>query len=446
VVERLHEEIKRRIKTQTVLPSADTAACIPSGDTPLNRLIGNELQRTSSVVLGMGFDNTAEGKLVPKFQTGREPFPQRIKAIAMAILITGGAGYIGSHMVYELADRGEQPVVIDDFSSGFEWAIPSGVPVFVEDIGDQRRVAPLIAKYGISEIIHFAASVAVPESVAEPLRYYRNNTANSRSLFEIAIRSGVQRFIFSSTAAVYGNPPANPVTEETPVAPVSPYGSSKFMAETMLRDAARAHGLRYVILRYFNVAGADPALRIGQATRGATHLIKVAAETAVGLREKMQVFGTDYPTPDGTCIRDYIHVSDLVNAHCHALSYLRGGGEPLTLNCGYGRGFSVLQVIEAMRHESGNDFPVELAARRPGDPAEIVASAERMRNLLGWRPQWDDLSLIVRHAFAWERKLLAQGNTSLPSRVSQLSHSVPLSKRARRYSGLLPNRRRRARS
>src|SRR4030095_6063155 len=198
----------------------------------------------------------------------------------MAILITGGAGYIGSHMVHELADRGEQPVVIDDFSSGFEWAIPSGVPVFVEDIGDQRRGAPLLAKYGISEIIHFAASVVVPESVADPLRYYRNNTANSRSLFEVAITSGVQRFIFSSTAAVYGNPPANPVTEETPVAPVSPYGSSKFMAETMLRDAARAYGLRYIILRYFNVAGADPALRTAQATRGATHLIKVAAETA----------------------------------------------------------------------------------------------------------------------------------------------------------------------
>jgi UDP-glucose 4-epimerase len=324
----------------------------------------------------------------------------------MAILITGGAGYIGSHMVHELTDRGEQAVVIDDFSSGFEWAIPCGVPVFVEDIGDQRRVAPLIAKYEISEIIHFAASVVVPESIAEPLRYYRNNTANFRSLIEIAIRSGVQRFIFSSTAAVYGNPPANPVTEETPVAPMS----SKFMAETMLRDAARAHGLRYVILRYFNVAGADPALRTGQATRGATHLIKVAAETAVGLRGKMQVFGTDYPTPDGTCIRDYIHVSDLVSAHCHALSYLRDGGEPVTLNCGYGRGYSVLQVIEAMRHESGNDFPVELAARRPGDPAEIVASAERMRNLLGWRPQWEELSLIVRHALAWERKLMAQGN------------------------------------
>jgi UDP-glucose 4-epimerase len=335
-------------------------------------------------------------------------------------------------MAYELADRGEQPVVIDDFSSGFAWAIPSGVPVFVDDIGDQRRVAPLIAKYGISEIIHFAGSVVVPESVADPLRYYRNNTANSRSLFEIAIRSGVQRFILSSTAAVYGNPPANPVTEETPVAPVSPYGSSKFIAETMLRDAARAHGLRYVILRYFNVAGADPALRTGQATRGATHLIKVAAETAVGLREKMQVFGTDYPTPDGTCIRDYIHVSDLVNAHCHALSHLRGGGESLTLNCGYGRGFSVLQVIDAVRQESGNDFPVELAARRSGDPAEIVASTERMRNLLGWRPQWEDLFLIVRHALAWERKRLAQGNAGLPSRVPQLVPLRPIVGKVRR--------------
>ena len=218
----------------------------------LNRLIRNEPQRTSSVVLGLGFDNTPEGSLFRSFKQVEGRFHREFilhKAIAMAILITGGAGYIGSHMVYELADRGEQPVVIDDFSSGFEWAIPSGVPVFVEDIGDQRRVAPLIAKYGISEIIHFAASVAVPESVAEPLRYYRNNTANSRSLFEIAIRSGVQRFIFSSTAAVYGNPPANPVTEETPVAPVSPYGSSKFMAETMLRDAGRAHGKAGVVGR-----------------------------------------------------------------------------------------------------------------------------------------------------------------------------------------------------
>jgi UDP-glucose 4-epimerase len=311
-------------------------------------------------------------------------------------------------MVYELVDRGEQPVVIDDLSSGSEWTVPAGVPVFVADVGDQRRVAALIAEYGISEIIHFAASVVVPESVAEPLRYYRNNTANSRSLFEVAIRSGVRRLIFSSTAAVYGNAPSNPISEDTPVAPVSPYGSSKLMAETMLRYAAGAHGLRYVILRYFNVAGADPALRTGQATRGATHLIKVAAETAVGQREKMQVFGTDYPTPDGTCIRDYIHVSDLARAHCLALAYLRGGGEPLTLNCGYGRGFSVLEVIEAMRRESGNAFPVEFVGRRPGDPAKIVASAERMRDLLKWRPRWDNLSLIVRHALAWERKLLAQ--------------------------------------
>src|SRR6266699_830212 len=304
----------------------------------------------------------------------------------MAILITGGAGYIRSQMVYELADRGEQPVVIDDFSSGFEWAIPSRVPVFVGDIGDQRRVAPLIAKYGISEIIHFAASVAVPESVAEPLRYYRNNTANSRSLFEIAIRSGVQRFIFSSTAAVYGNPPANPVTEETPVAPVSPYGSSKFMAETMLRDAARAHGLRYVILRYFNVAGADPALRAGQATRGATHLIKVAAETAVGLREKIEVFGTDYSTPDGTCIRDYIHVCDLVRAHCDALAHLRAGGASITLNCGYGRGFSVREVIATVKCISGIDFKIELAGRRLGDPACVVANSDRARAVLKWQP------------------------------------------------------------
>ena len=326
----------------------------------------------------------------------------------MTILVTGGAGYIGSHMVYELVDRGERLVVIDDFSSGFRWALPPEVPVLVEDVGNQRRVAALIAKYEISEIIHFAASVVVPESVAEPLRYYRNNTVNSRSLFDAAVSNGVRRFILSSTAAVYGNPSVNPVTEETPVAPVSPYGSSKLMAEMMLRDAAAAHGLRYVIFRYFNVAGADPVLRTGQATHGTTHLIKAAAETAVGLREKMQVFGSDYPTPDGTCIRDYIHVSDLISAHCDALSYLRDGGEPITLNCGYGRGFSVLQVINAMRQESGRDFPVEFAARRAGDPAEVVASAERIRNLLGWRPQWDDLAWVVRHALAWEHKLMAR--------------------------------------
>ena len=342
----------------------------------------------------------------------------------MTILVTGGAGYIGSHMVHELVDRGERLVVIDDFSSGFGWALPPQVPVLVEDVGDQRSVAALIAKYEVSEVIHFAASVVVPESVSEPLRYYRNNTVNSRSLFDAAVSNGVQRFIFSSTAAVYGNPPVNPVTEETPVAPVSPYGSSKLMAETMLRDAASAHGLRYIIFRYFNVAGADPGLRTGQATHGATHLIKVAAETALGAREKMQVFGTDYPTPDGTCIRDYIHVSDLISAHYDALSYLRDDGEPITLNCGYGRGYSILQVIEAMKQESGSDFPVEFSARRAGDPAQLVASAERIRNLLGWRPQWDDLSCIVRHALAWERKLAAQRSTRTPQgkKTSAFAH------------------------
>jgi len=344
----------------------------------------------------------------------------------MTILVTGGAGYIGSHMVHELVDRGEQLVVIDDFSSGFEWALPAGVPVLVGNVGDQQRVAAVIAKYDVSEIIHFAASVVVPESVVEPLRYYQNNTVNSRSLFEVAVSSGVQRFVFSSTAAVYGNPLENPVSEGTPAAPVSPYGSSKLMAETMLRDAARAHGLRHVIFRYFNVAGADPALRTGQATRGATHLVKVAAETALGLRNKMHVFGTDFPTPDGTCVRDYIHVGDLISAHCLALSYLRNDGDSLTLNCGYGRGFSVLQVIEAIRQESGNDFPVEFAARRAGDPPEIVASAERLRNLLGWRPRWDDLSVIAKHALAWEHKLMTQ-RAQPKAPLDRMRHPIDLS-------------------
>jgi UDP-glucose 4-epimerase len=323
----------------------------------------------------------------------------------MTTLVTGGAGYIGSHMVHALADAGERAIVLDDLSTGFDWAIPPGVPLIAGNAGDQSRVTSLISDYQVSAIIHFAASVVVPESVAHPLRYYRNNTMNSRNLIEAAIEARVQHFIFSSTAAVYGNPAKNPVAEEAPPAPVSPYGSSKLMTEIMLRDAARAHGLRYMILRYFNVAGADPQQRTGQATAGATHLIKVAAEAAVGLRGGLQVFGTDYPTRDGTCIRDYIHVSDLVRAHSDALAYLRRGGEPLTLNCGYGRGFSVLEVIDAVKRISGNDFPVEFAGRRPGDPAEIVASADRARKALGWQTKWDDLSVIVEHALAWERKL-----------------------------------------
>ena len=328
----------------------------------------------------------------------------------MTILVTGGAGYIGSQMVHQLADAGERVVVLDDLSTGFDWAIGRTVPTVVGDVGDAALLARLLAEHDVSAILHFAGSVVVPESVADPLRYYRNNTANSRNLIEAAARGKVEHFVFSSTAAVYGEPDRVPIAEDAPTRPMSPYGSSKLMTEIMLRDAARAHGFRYLILRYFNVAGADPQLRTGQSTRGATHLIKVAAETALGLRPKLEIYGTDYPTPDGTCIRDYIHVADLAAAHSDALRYLRNGGESLTLNCGYGRGFSVREVIDAVKRASGVDFRVEAAARRPGDPARIVAAADRARALLGWRPRLDDLSTIVAHALAWERKRMALGS------------------------------------
>lgn len=324
----------------------------------------------------------------------------------MTILVTGGAGYIGSHMVHDLVDSGEHVVVLDNLVTGFDWAIPAGATLVVGNTGDQPLVASLITRHQVEAIIHFAASVVVPESIADPLGYYRNNTVNSHALMETAVKAGVKYFIFSSTAAVYGNPLNVPVREEEPPGPVSPYGSSKLMTETMLRDIGAAHGLRYLILRYFNVAGADPQLRTGQSTKGATHLIKVAAETAVGLRPKMEVFGTDYPTRDGTCIRDYIHVSDLVRAHSDALTYLRGGGEPVTLNCGYGRGFSVLEVIEAVKQVSGQDFRVDVSPRRAGDPVEIVAASDRIRALLGWRPQRDDLLTIAADALAWQKKLM----------------------------------------
>jgi len=323
----------------------------------------------------------------------------------MTILVTGGAGYIGSHMVHELVDQGERVVVVDNLTTGFPWAIPTHVPLVRGDTGDADAMRATIEQHGVEAIIHFAASVVVPESVSQPLAYYRNNTANSRTLMESAVKTGVRHFIFSSTAAVYGNPSLVPVPEDAPLAPMSPYGASKMMTEIMLRDAAAAHGLSHVILRYFNVAGADPKLRTGQSTRGATHLIKVAVETVLGIRPKMQVYGTDYPTPDGTCIRDYIHVTDLVRAHLDALRYLRAGGQSVTLNCGYGWGFSVLEVIETVRKVSGVDFTAELTAPRPGDPARIVAGCERIRALLGWQPQLDDLPTIVAHALAWERKL-----------------------------------------
>jgi UDP-glucose 4-epimerase len=323
----------------------------------------------------------------------------------MTILVTGGAGYIGSHMVHALVDGGTRVVVLDDLSTGFDWAVARGARLFVGSTGDQELVARIIRDHGIEAIIHFAASIVVPQSLRDPLGYYRNNTVNSRALMECAVTGGVRQFIFSSTAAVYGNPSEVPVREETPTLPISPYGSSKLMTETMLRDVGRAHGLQYAILRYFNVAGADPKGRTGQSTNDATHLIKVAVEAALGLRAKLQLFGTDYDTPDGTCIRDYVHVSDLVGAHCDALTHLRDGGSSLTLNCGYGHGFSVREVIAAVKRVCGVAFKVEHAPRRPGDPAQLVADAAKLRNTLHWQPRYDDLPTIVAHAFAWEREL-----------------------------------------
>jgi UDP-glucose 4-epimerase len=323
----------------------------------------------------------------------------------MSVLVTGGAGYIGGHMVLALRDAGENVVVLDDLSTGFIWAIPHGVPLVVGDFGDQALVERLFEEHEVTAIAHFAAKIVVPESVTDPLGYYLNNTAKARSLLECAVRRGIKHFIFSSTAAVYGEPAVIPVVEDAPLLPVSPYGRSKLMVEWMLQDAARAHDLRYVILRYFNVAGADPAGRLGQSSRDATHLIKVAVQAALGHRRGLDVFGTDYPTRDGTCIRDYIQVTDLVAAHLRALEYLCASGESLICNCGYGRGFSVLEVVDVVKKVSGVDFPVRIVDRRPGDPAVIVAGADRIRSTLGWEPNNDGLEVIVRQALNWERRL-----------------------------------------
>ncbi|MBV8921167.1 UDP-glucose 4-epimerase GalE [Bradyrhizobium sp.] len=323
----------------------------------------------------------------------------------MTVLVTGGAGYIGCHMVYALVEAGERVVVIDDLSTGFAAAVPTGVPLVVGDAGDEVLVSRTIAEHGVESVIHFAGSVVVPDSMRDPLGYYRNNTMTTRSLLNAAIKCGVDRFIFSSTAAVYGNPDQVPVPESAPTRPLSPYGSSKLMTEIMLHDVAMAHGMNYVVLRYFNVAGADPHARIGLATVGATHLLKIAVEAATGQRAKIDVYGTDYPTPDGSCIRDFIHVSDLAQAHCAALSHLREGGKSVTLNCGYGRGYSVLETIEAVRSVSGRNFAVQYAARRPGDIMTMVADTRRIRSVLDWTPQYDDLATIATHALAWEEKL-----------------------------------------
>jgi UDP-glucose 4-epimerase len=315
-------------------------------------------------------------------------------------------------MVHELVDAGEPVVVLDNLSTGFRYLIPGTVPFVNGSTGDRDLVKKTIERYGITAIIHFAASVVVPDSVSNPLGYYRNNTMNTCTLLDAAIESGVRQVIFSSTAAVYGNAETVPVPENIATVPISPYGTSKLMSEIMLHDAGKAHGLRFVILRYFNVAGADPKLRTGQSTAGATHLIKVACEAALGKRPKMDVYGTDFPTPDGTGIRDYIHVSDLARAHSAALAHLRRGGESKTFNCGYGKGASVLEVIDSVRRMSGREFPVEVCGRRPGDPAALVANVDRIRATLDWRPQFQDLDTIVAHAYAWERRLSSKRDTA----------------------------------
>jgi UDP-glucose 4-epimerase len=323
----------------------------------------------------------------------------------MAVLVTGGAGYIGSHMVLELLGRGEKVVVLDNLSTGFDWAVPEGAVLFVGETGNQSLVSAIIKAHDIESIIHFAASIVVPDSLSDPLSYYLNNTVNSRAMIEAAVKNGVKNIIFSSTAAVYGTPDSALISEQDRMNPESPYGMSKLMTEVMLRHASEAHGLKHVILRYFNVAGADPKQRSGQSSARATHLIKIAAEVVTGVRDEMSVFGTDYATPDGTCLRDYIHVSDLVHAHSSALDYLRKGGANGTFNCGYGKGYSVLEVIEMVKKVSGKDFRVKITGRRAGDPASLVANNALIKKTLGWKPRHNDLENIVRDALTWEQKL-----------------------------------------
>ena len=323
----------------------------------------------------------------------------------MNVLVTGGAGYIGGHMVLALLGAGHKPVVFDNLSTGFRASVPDGVPLVVGDIGDHELVLQTLQAHRIDAIVHFAAKLVVPESVSDPLGYYLNNTVKSRALMAAAVAAGVEAFVFSSTAAVYGNASDKLIGEDVPLAPLSPYGSSKQLTEVMLRDVAAAHSLRYVALRYFNVAGADPAMRHGQSTANATHLIKVAVQTALGMRSHMEVYGTDYPTPDGTCIRDYIHVSDLISAHMRALTHLGEGGESLVMNCGYGHGYSVSEVVETVRKVSGRPVEARLAPRRAGDPVAIVADSSRIRSRLGWEPRYDDLSTIVEHTLRWESML-----------------------------------------
>ena len=322
------------------------------------------------------------------------------------VLVTGGAGYIGSHAVLALKDAGWDVAVIDNLSTGFAFAVPDGVPLYEGDIADTDLLARIFAEQGTKAIMHFAGSIIVPESVEQPLKYYENNTVKSRALMEAAVAGGVDHFIFSSTAATYGVPETSPIHEDSPKSPINPYGWSKLMTEQMLADASAAHGFNFCALRYFNVAGADPQGRSGQSTAGATHLIKVACEAATGKRDGVAVFGTDYDTPDGTGVRDYIHVSDLANAHVLALGALiEQPGRSLTMNCGYGKGFSVLEVLDAVDRVTNTKIERHMQPRRAGDPAELVSDPSRIRATVPWHPKHDDLGKIITHALQWERKL-----------------------------------------
>lgn len=328
----------------------------------------------------------------------------------MSVLVTGGAGYIGAHMLLALKAAGEEVVALDDLSVGSRSLVPEDVPLAVADVGDKEVLARTFREYTIREVIHFAGSILVPESLVHPLAYYRNNTVKTLSLLEACVDAGVYRFIFSSTAAVYGTPDTAPVAESAPIRPITPYGASMAMSERILIDAAAAHGLTYVTLRYFNVAGADPEGRAGEIGKP-THLIKVAAQIAVGVRkEKLQIYGADYPTPDGTAIRDYVHVADIADAHLCALSRLRAGAASATLNVGYGRGYSVREAIEAVERVTGASIPLEVAPRRAGDPPQLIADSAAIRRALDWRPRYDDIDFIVRTAIDWERKLAAARN------------------------------------
>ena len=325
------------------------------------------------------------------------------------VMVTGGAGYIGSHAVLACRQAGHRVVVLDNLSKGRRSLVPEGIPFYHGDVGDPQLLAQIFSDHRVAAVIHFAADVVVPESVAAPLVYYHNNTCKTRVLLQACVDHGITSFVFSSTAAVYGEPRQSPVTETAPTQPVNPYGTSKLMVEWMLRDTATAHDLRYIALRYFNVAGADPQGRTGQSTPDATHLVKVACEAVTGKRSEVRIFGDDYDTPDGTCIRDFIHVSDLARAHVLALDHLQARRESLTLNCGYGRGYSVRQVLEAVKRVSGTPLTVRMAPRRDGDVAALVADVSRLRDVFDWKPEHDDLDFILKTALEWEHSQAIPG-------------------------------------